>query len=291
MESKGVSHRKENGKRTLGVVAICYNEAEDLPGFLDNLLPWVDEIVLVDDGSKDATPTLAAAAGTKVKFLAQPRQEGEYYAQQRNKGIDQAESDWLLHMDIDERVTPQLAKEIRQAINASQYRAYRFRRLNFFLHRPMQGGGWSDWNLVHLAQREVLRFRGMYHEGIDLQVDQSEIGQLHEKMWHLNDDSYLERLRKSANYQSEVAERIRQQKGRLGFHAIWLSFVKEFAYKYFYKKGFRDGTAGLISAFHSASASFRAMALVWDEQNRIPRQQLEREMQERWQSNQSEKLG
>src|SRR2546428_14092308 len=94
---------------TLGVVAISHNEETDMPGFLEHLLPWVDEIVIVDDGSTDETIQIARAAGPKVKIISSPRQPGEYYSHQRNKGIDAATSDWLLHMDIVERVTPELA--------------------------------------------------------------------------------------------------------------------------------------------------------------------------------------
>src|SRR5205814_9674367 len=138
---------------TLGVVAISHNEEQDLPSFLGHLLPWVDEIVLVDDGSTDHTPELAQAAAPKVKFITSPRQPGEYYSHQRNKGIDAAKSDWLLHMDIDERMTPELAEEILAGIREVGKDGYRFRRLNFFLHRPIRSSGWQNWNLIHLARR------------------------------------------------------------------------------------------------------------------------------------------
>jgi (heptosyl)LPS beta-1,4-glucosyltransferase len=92
-------------KPTLGVVAISYNEEIDLPGFLEHLVTWVDEIVIVDDGSTDSTEQIASNYGSKVKFIRSKRVKGEYYSDQRNKGIDNANSDWLLHMDIDERVT------------------------------------------------------------------------------------------------------------------------------------------------------------------------------------------
>jgi glycosyltransferase involved in cell wall biosynthesis len=268
---------------TLGVVAIAYNEEEDLPGFLANLLPWVDEIVLVDDGSKDSTKALAQAHPGKVKFIESPRAEGEYYAHQRNKGIAAAESDWLLHMDVDERVTPALALEIKQALQNKQRAAYRFRRLNYFLHQPMQGGGWADWNLVHLAKREVLRFGGMFHETIHLSAADTEIGQLAERMHHFNDATYDERLGKSAKYQKEVAAQIRKSGKKITSLALLKAFVKEFIYKYFYKKGYKDGTLGVLSAMHSACASFKSTALIWDEQNRIARSSLEESLQQDWQ--------
>lgn len=271
----------ENNKgklQTLGVVAISYNEERDLPGFLVNLQSWVDEIVIVDDGSTDETENLAHVAGKKVNFIVSPRQENEYFSHQRNKGIDAAKSDWLLHMDIDERVTPELAREILEAIKNTVLDAYRYRRLNFFLHRPMKGGGWQDWNLVHLAKREVLRFGGMFHEDCKVTAPPERIGQLKGLMWHLNDDSYLERMKKSNLYCQEQAQSLKDRKLHIRWwHFLLLPFM-EFLKKYFIRKGYRDGTLGLLFALHAASARFKACCLVWDEQNRISRSQIEEQI-------------
>jgi len=69
---------------TLGVVSISYNEERDIGGFLENLSPWVDEIVIVDDGSTDQTQAMAEVYGDKVKFLKTPRKDGEYFSHQRS---------------------------------------------------------------------------------------------------------------------------------------------------------------------------------------------------------------
>lgn len=267
---------------SLGVVAISYNEERDLPGFLDCLLPWVDEIILVDDGSDDMTERLALQAGPKVKFIKSPREEGEYFADQRNKGIQVAQSDWLLHMDIDERVSPRLASEIREAIDRNRIDGYRFRRLNYFLHRAMRGGGWETWNLVHLARREVLHFEGMYHERCVLTVPDTRLGQLKAKMWHLNDVSYANRMRKSIRYCQEQAAELAAKNTTLRWYHLIAYPVVEFAKKYFYKRGYRDGAVGLLFCLHAADAMFRACALVWDEQHQIHRQTLEQEMKKMW---------
>ncbi len=269
-------------KPTLGVVAISYNEERDLPGFLDCLLPWVDEIVIVDDGSTDRTEEIAKAGGHKVKFVSSKREHGEYFSHQRNKGIDRAESDWLLHMDIDERVPPELAREISEAICDREKDAYRYGRMNFFLHRPMKGGGWQGWNLVHLAKREVFRFAGMYHEECLVDTSVERIGQLDNKMWHLNDDTYQERINKSVLYCQESAARLKND----GFIIKWWHLLVlptiEILRKYFRKKGYRDGTLGLLFALHSGCAMFRACALLWDEQNQISREDLEQLLKEKW---------
>ena len=271
-----------NSRTTLGIVAICCNEERDLPAFLENLVPWVDEIIIIDDGSTDGTRKIAETAGEKVRFIISPRIEGEYYANQRNKGIDIASSDWLIHMDIDERIPLDFALEILEAIHNPDYDAYCYHRMNYFLHRPMRGGDWRDWNLVHLARRECLRFSGMYHEKIEHAIPPGRVGQLKNFMLHLNDESYDERLRKSAIYQVEASKNIKHTNVSLGYFDILYSFIREFIYQYFWKRGFLDGVSGLIWAFHAASAKNRAYILAWDEQNRIPREELENKIRLMW---------
>lgn len=272
----------EQHRPTLGVVAISYNEERDLPGFLEHLLEWVDEIILVDDGSSDRTEEIATAAGNKVKFLHSPRVEGEYFAHQRNKGIDTATSDWLLHMDVDERVTPELSREILQAIRVSGKDGYRYRRLNYFMHRPMKGGGWQDWNLVHLARREKFRFGGMFHESCHLDAPVEREGQLLSLMLHYNEDNLEKRFRKSGTYMEELAKRVERRSKPVRFIDILGRPIIEFIRKYILKKGFLDGTPGLISAIHAATATFRANALVWSRQNPVSREDIETDFIRRW---------
>lgn len=269
---------------TLGVVTISYNEQDDLPGFLANLIGWVDEIVIVDDGSSDRTENLAAAAGPKVRFIRSPRGDGEYFADQRNKGIDAAHSDWLLHMDVDERVSAGLAEQIVQAIRNPDFDGYRYRRLNYFMHRPMRGGGWQDWNLVHLARRDKFLFAGMFHEDCLIDTPAERVGQLNAKMLHLNEDDFQKRLSKSARYSEEVVKAIEARGRVVGVFDLLVRPLVDFLRKYLAKGGWRDGIPGLIYAMHALTATFRANAIVWDRQNRISRAELEAAMAADWQS-------
>jgi glycosyltransferase involved in cell wall biosynthesis len=263
-------------------VAIARNEEEDLPRFLEHLLPWVDEIVLVDDGSTDRTVALARAAGPKVRCLVSPRRPGEHYSDQRNKGIAAARSDWLLHMDVDERVTPELAVEIRAAIREADKDGFRFRRQNFFLHRPMRGGGWQRWNLVHLARRERFRFGGLMHETCLLEAPPERVGQLRGRMWHLNDRDFGERLRKSLTYGAVEAKDWLRTGRRAGLRHLLLRPLGVFAKTYALRGGWRDGVAGLIWSLHAAGAAFRVAALVWDRQHPQSRAALEDALRNQW---------
>ena len=267
---------------SIGVVAISRNEETDLPAFLEHLMPWVNEIVIVDDGSTDGTKELIRKAGPKVRLVEQEMDRALGFAGQRNRGIQEARSDWLLHMDIDERVTPALADEIMSATQNSRFNAYRYRRLNFFLQRPMKAGGFQDWNNPQLARRGRHHFENAVHETCVVQDAPSSIGQLKHRMWHLNDESYKERMEKSLRYCQEQARRLTKKGMRMRWYHLLILPIAEFLRKMGKKRGYLDGTAGLLFALHSSCAMFKACALVWDDQNRIPRTSVEERLRAMW---------
>ncbi len=276
---------KESTPKTtpsLGVVAISLNEERDLPAFIDHLRAWVDEIVIVDDGSSDRTAEIVDSGGRKMKFVSSPRSAGEYYSHQRNKGIAESSSDWLLHMDVDERVPPELAREIMEAIRDEGKDAYRYRRLNFFLHRSMRGGGWQNWNMVHLARRNALHFVGMYHEECVVNAPPERIGQLSGKMWHLNDECYGERMEKSIVYCREQSVRLAGKDMAVRWYHLFLLPLAEFLRKMVRWHGYRDGALGFLWSLHCSGAMFRACALLWDQQNPVRRDDLEERMSNLW---------
>jgi glycosyltransferase involved in cell wall biosynthesis len=266
---------KDMSRPSIAAVAICKNEEKNLPGLFNNLIEWVDEIVIVDDGSTDHSRDIAEAAGKKVVFVVHQMSEEYGYAGQRNIGIDTATADWLLHMDCDERVTPELADEIRTAIQATDFFGFRYRRLNYFLHRPMRYGGWASWNRPQLARRGQHRFHGQLQESCEVEGGAAKIGQLSGLMRHLNEETFAERLTKSARYVEMTAQVYEAGGVNVTGFRIFFRTAREFIKKYLLQKGFLDGTPGLISALHSATAEFRAQALVWDRQHTIPRTEIE----------------
>ena len=122
----------------------------------------------------------------------------------------------------------------------------------------------------------------MFHEDCLLTPADTPVGQLREKMLHLNETTFAERLQKSDTYLQELARNIRASGKPVSALQLVGVPLAEFVRKYFFKRGLVDGVPGLVSAMHSASARFRALALVWDEQNALDRERLEADVRQRW---------
>ena len=178
-------------------------------------------------------------------------------------------------MDCDERLSPELAREIFTILPHSPLNAYRYRRLNYFLNRPMRHGGWGTWNGPQIARRGAHRFEGRLHEGCIVEGGEAMIGQLRGLMHHLNDFDLSQRFAKSAHYTDVEAELLLAHGHTVRSRDLCWWPVREFLKKYLAQGGFRDGVPGFIAATHAATAKFRALALAWDRQHAIPRERLE----------------
>lgn len=148
----------------------------------------------------------------------------------------------------------------------------------------MKGGGFQDWNNPQLARRGYHHFENPVHEACLIKDAPASIGQLHAKMWHLNDASYQERMEKSVVYCQYVAKRIADRKLKIKWYHFLVLPMAEFVRKFIVKKGYTDQAPGLLFALHASCAMFKACALVWDEQNKMERTALENALQKRWQS-------
>lgn len=277
-----VAKEHMTARPTLGVVAIAKNEERDLPGFLSHLLPWVDEIVIVDDASTDRTVEIARAAGPKVRVVERAMDAEAGFAGQRNVGIAAATCDWLLHLDIDDRVTPELALEMRTAIQDPAKDAYRYRLVNFFLHHRMDTGGWGHWNNVRLARRGLHRFGKAVHEMCIVDAPAERVGQLRHRVWHLGDESYAERIVKNARYSQFEARRIIASGREVRWYHLLLWPTYRALKAYVVHRGFRQGTLGLLHALYTFTGTFNWYACAWDEQHRPTREDLERQIAEAW---------
>jgi len=276
---------KSLSKNSLGIVAICKNEEKNIEGFLNNVYKLVNEIVIVDDASTDNTLEKIKNFSPDIHII-NSRMGKEGYAGLRNEGLTKISTDWVLSMDIDERITQDLYNEIKLNINKDEFIAFKYRRLNFFLNHTVKYGGWGSWNYPQLARKIFHHFEGEIHEKVIItNSGKGEIGQLKSFMWHLGDSNYHDRVLKSLNYSKIEASKKNNYIKNITGVKIFYAFAKEFIKKYIFKKGFLDGTIGLIMALHSADSVFRTYTFLWESKNKIKRKKIEKILSRKWDSN------
>jgi len=168
-------------------------------------------------------------------------------------------------MDADERLTPELIDSIKKGIDCNEIHAFRYRRLNYFLGRPVKFGGWQNWNKVQLAQRDKHYYINAVHEFCVLEKS-SNVGQLEGFMIHLNDDSYDERMRKSLQYSKIQAG---DCFNKVSYVQVLIYPFLGFLKKYIFQFGILDGFVGLVYSMHHAGACFRKLIFQWELQNKL----------------------
>jgi glycosyltransferase involved in cell wall biosynthesis len=234
----------------LSVIVITRNEAHNIRDCLASVA-FADDIVVLDSGSVDGTPELASAAGARVE--AAPDWPG--FGPQKNRALALARGDWVLSLDADERVTPELAEQIRRVLAAGDAAdGYEMPRSSYFCGRFMRHGGWWPDRVLRLFRRSAGRFTDdKVHERV---LVQGRIGRLDAPLEHWTYRSLDAALEKMNRYSSLSAQGL-QARGRQASLASaighgWWAFVRT----YFLRRGFLDGSQGFLLAVLNAETSF-----------------------------------
>ena len=231
--------------KTLSVAMIAMNEEANLPRTLQSVR-WADEIVVVDSGSTDRTIEIARGFGAKTSYHAFGG-----HGEQKNVALDLCTSDWVLLLDADEVLTPELQTEIRQLLaGESKFDAYWIPRLNLILGRWMRHGGFYPDLKLRLFKRGAARLSEDVGPHSTPQFDGPR-GRLKHDMLHYaypDLNIYLEHMNR---YSSEIALLL-LKRGRTSrsFAALVCNAVLNpaatFVYNYFIRLGFLDGREGLL---------------------------------------------
>ncbi|MFB3882290.1 MAG: glycosyltransferase [Armatimonadota bacterium] len=243
-------------KAAITAIVLARDEEQSLPACLGSL-GWVDElIVVVSAESVDRTAEVARRYTPRV--FVRP---WEGFAQTRNWALEQAAGPWVLMVDADEVVTPELAAQMRRAVSQSGVAAYRMPRAFFFCgHRLRHGGCWPDE-----VTRLFLRGSGRYaerrvHERFE---PTGPVGRLAEPLLHYGYRDLDEYFEKFSRY-SELAARDLWERGRRVRPWDWLSPGFSFVNRYLLKAGFLDGGPGLVYAGLGAAFVLARTARLWE---------------------------
>ena len=248
---------------TLSVVLITHNEERNLPRTLESVMPLVrdgkGEIIVVDSGSTDRTVEIAQSYRAKV-FI----ETWKGFAAQKNSAMDKASMDWVLQLDADEALEPELAAEIEVALRLdSTTRGFWIPRKNFFLARWIKHGGFYPDPKLRLIRRGAGQFEEYgAHPTIKVFGPTGTFSHalLHNAYPTLRD--YIDHMNSYSSMGAEVA--VGQGRRGFSFADIVIRPALTFIYNYFIRLGFLDGREGLLlHLYHSVYVSWK-YAKVWE---------------------------
>jgi glycosyltransferase involved in cell wall biosynthesis len=244
---------------TISAILITRDECDNIADCLD-CLAFCDEIVVVDSGSTDGTPDIAASRGAKVSI----EEDWQGYGIQKQRALDRAACDWVLAVDADERIPEALRDEILAAVASGGMAGYRIKRLNWFLGRPLRHGGWYPDPVLRLARREAASYKpAIVHE--TLLVDGA-VGDLKTPMAHLSYRTVDDVLAKMRTYALASAEARRRDGATGGLLSALLRAKFTFLKTYILQLGLLDGGRGLVAAIARAQETFwRYLAAGWED--------------------------
>lgn len=243
----------------ISVIIITKNEEKNISDCLKSV-EWADEIIVIDSESTDKTIELVKKFTDKV-FT----RKWEGYVPQKKYAISLAKNDWVLSIDADERITPELKDEILN-LDPGLYSGFKIRRKNFLLKKEITSCGWEkDYQLRLLKKDKVSLSDRLVHEKF---IIDGSVATLKNPMLHYTFTSFTEYLTKINYYTSLKAQELLTKKNNIGGWTIFSHTVSAFFTFYFMKRGFKDGVHGLIISFlHSVSTMMNYIKL-WELQNK-----------------------
>ncbi len=241
----------------ISVAVIVKNEAENLPQMLKSI-SWVDEIIILDTGSQDNTIAIAKNAGCKVyesPWLG--------FGKCKQLAVEYCSHDWVLSLDADEVVTPQLQEKLIEISKSDSYCAgYRIKRKSFYLNKMIKYCGWNKDYTLRFFRKDKGKFNDkMVHESV--QID-GEIGYIKEHLLHYTYPTINSHLEKMVLY-SDLASKSLFSKGKKS--SLTGAYCKanwKFITMYILKFGFLDGKTGFLLSYNSAMGVFWKYSKLWE---------------------------
>lgn len=242
----------------VSVCIVAANEAHRIRGTLESVAGWVSEIVVVlNDNVNDGTDRIAESFGAKVF-----REPWKGFTGQKNSAADKCAQPWLLNLDADEVITPELAKEIAAAVqqNDAAYSAYQFPRCTFYCGRWIRHGDWYPDRQIRLWRRGQARWGGTDPHATLLANGRT--GRLKADMLHHSMEDLNHLVSKTITYTDIFAMQKSEARLRVGLATLWFRPSWRFVRGYFLKLGFLDGWQGFSIAWLGAFYTFLRYAKV-----------------------------
>lgn len=246
----------------LSVVTIALNEEHNIVECLDSVR-WADELIVVDSGSSDRTVELATQYPARVMELP-----WRGYGATKNDALRHATGDWILWLDADERVTPELAAEIRAKVNENNgsYAGYSVARRAYFLGKWIRHCGWYPSRVTRLFRRDRGKFtENKVHEMLLLD---GAVNHLSHDLLHFTDPNLYHYFEKFNRYTSLAAEDMNGAGEHFSLYDVLLRPPFAFFKMFVLRRGFLDGMHGFILSAVSMAYVFVKYAKLWELQKK-----------------------
>jgi len=238
-----------HSRHPLTVVIIAKNEAERIEACLQSV-SWADEIVVVDSGSSDATCGIARHYTDKVFDVP-----WRGFGPQKQAAVDLANHDWILNIDCDERVTPELGQEIRGTLASDTANvAYSVPRRTFLGDKEISHCGWYPDRTIRLFNRRRARFSdNIVHERV---VADGQVATCKGHLLHFSFSGIGPVLTKLNHYSDLSARQMFEQGRRCRLFDLTARPLFAFFKTYLLRLGFLDGVEGLEISTTTALLTF-----------------------------------
>ena len=243
-------------------------------------LEWCNSVVILDQHSVDKTVERAKNFGARVLISDVPS-----FAARRELLRGACHTEWILYIDADERVTPQLAAEIQKLVSENQADVGSFYRKNFFFGKNFKHGGWQGEVVTRLFRVSNLRgWQGCIHES---PIFEGSCRQLDSELWHFSHRSVADGLSKSAMWTPLEAELLADSlPSRVSMWTIIRKGLGEVWRRGILHSGWQDGSSGSIEVLTQMINRMLVYMQVWERQQQPSiasrYQQLENEVKSLW---------
>jgi (heptosyl)LPS beta-1,4-glucosyltransferase len=238
----------------LTIVIPTLNEVDQIAACIGRAA-WADEIIVADAGSSDGTVPLARQLGAHVL-----ERTGPTIAAQRNAAIATARNRWILAVDADERISPELEQEIGRVLQAPTYPVYRIRRRNFYLGKELTRGHWGkDWvTRLFTSDRRYIERR--VHERLETVANP---GHLQGCLEHSPYRDLSHQIEKMNRYAQWGAQDLYQSGRRAGVWDLTARPLGRFLRSYLVQGSCWDGRFGVVASLLGGYTAFLKYAHLW----------------------------
>lgn len=250
----------------LAIIIIAGNESAMITDCLKSAL-FADQIILVAANSSDDTVSKASLIYPKIKVIKVNDEYGRHFAKWRNLGLKAANTQWIFYLDADERISPDLKKEILITIHSPAYNFYVNPRQNYYLNLPVRfGGSYPDYVKRLYNRSKLTSWTGILHEEPNIEGD---YGYLKSPLLHFTHRDLASMLQKSLIWTDMEAKALyKANHPPIVWWRIIRMMLTTFVNRLIKQQMWRDGTVGWISVIFETFDTFMIYSRLWELQQK-----------------------